>query len=102
MSLEVKVGPGTPVGSWPAISIWRVDLEGRTMHAVIEFKTRTTGFESYVALDQYVEQHRGALQSHSGFEDIIGSSTGLRGILDQIRTVAPTGSTVLIEGETGT
>jgi formate hydrogenlyase transcriptional activator len=36
------------------------------------------------------------------FEGIVGSSKALRGVLDHIRTVAPTDSTVLIEGETGT
>jgi len=58
--------------------------------------------ESYVALDQYLELHGDAQESRNGFESIVGSSTALRGVLDQIRTVAPTDSTVLIEGETGT
>jgi formate hydrogenlyase transcriptional activator len=65
-------------------------------------KTKTTGSESYVALDQYLESRREAPESRSGFEGIVGSSTALREVLDQIRTVAPTGATVLIEGETGT
>jgi len=38
----------------------------------------------------------------NSFEGIVGSSVALRGVLDQLRTVAPTDSTVLIEGETGT
>src|SRR5256885_15531583 len=33
---------------------------------------------------------------------IIGSSAAMRQILDQVKTVAPLDSTVLIEGETGT
>lgn len=37
-----------------------------------------------------------------GFEGIVGRSTALREVLDQLQTVAPTDSTVLIEGETGT
>jgi formate hydrogenlyase transcriptional activator len=37
-----------------------------------------------------------------GFEDIIGKSTALRKVLDQIPIVAPTDSTVIIYGETGT
>ncbi|HEY6766663.1 MAG TPA: sigma 54-interacting transcriptional regulator [Candidatus Sulfotelmatobacter sp.] len=37
-----------------------------------------------------------------GFEGIVGSSAGLMEVLDLVRTVAPTDSTVLIEGETGT
>ena len=40
--------------------------------------------------------------SESGFEDIIGVSTALRKVLDQIPIVAPTDSTVIIHGETGT
>src|SRR5207253_5313132 len=36
------------------------------------------------------------------FEDIIGESTGLRQVLKDIETVAPTDATVLIQGETGT
>jgi len=37
-----------------------------------------------------------------GFEDIIGARGALREVLDLVRTVAPTDSTALIEGETGT
>src|SRR5437899_957509 len=55
--------------------------------------------ESYVALDRYIEPRR---TERDGFENIIGASAALGGVLDQIRTVAPTDSTVLIEGETGT
>jgi PAS domain S-box-containing protein len=36
------------------------------------------------------------------FEDIVGESAGLRQVLKQIETVAPTDATVLIQGETGT
>ena len=36
------------------------------------------------------------------FEDIVGESTGLRHVLKDIETVAPTDATVLIQGETGT
>jgi formate hydrogenlyase transcriptional activator len=39
---------------------------------------------------------------NEGFEGIIGASRSLREVLDLIRTVAPTNSTVLVEGETGT
>lgn len=40
--------------------------------------------------------------SESGFEDIVGSSPALRKVLNQIPIVAPTDSTVIIHGETGT
>ena len=36
------------------------------------------------------------------FEGIVGSSAALEEVLDEIRLVAPTDSTVLVEGETGT
>jgi formate hydrogenlyase transcriptional activator len=42
------------------------------------------------------------IRSDGLFEDIIGSSQALRRVLREIETVAPTGSTVLITGETGT
>jgi formate hydrogenlyase transcriptional activator len=70
--------------------------------AVFPSQTTATDFENYVALDQYLDLQRDARDSWNGFEGIVGSSTALRGVLDQIRTVAPTDSTVLIEGETGT
>jgi len=38
----------------------------------------------------------------SMFEEIVGSSGALGSVLNQIAKVAPTGSTVLIQGETGT
>jgi formate hydrogenlyase transcriptional activator len=70
--------------------------------APLSSKTRTADFESYIALDQYQESQRDAPERRSGFEGIVGSSSELSEVLDQIRTVAPTDSTVLIEGETGT
>ena len=36
------------------------------------------------------------------FEDIVGESSGLRNVLNDVATVAPTDATVLIQGETGT
>ena len=42
------------------------------------------------------------IRAEQDFEDIVGSSTALRNVLSQVETVAPTDSTVLIQGETGT
>ncbi len=36
------------------------------------------------------------------FQDIIGNSPALKNVLSEVITVAPTGATVLVEGETGT
>jgi len=41
-------------------------------------------------------------QGERAFERIIGNSAALESVLDQVEQVAPTDSTVLIEGETGT
>jgi formate hydrogenlyase transcriptional activator len=42
------------------------------------------------------------IRTEFNFEEIIGESATLKAILKQVETVAPTGSTVLIQGETGT
>jgi formate hydrogenlyase transcriptional activator len=42
------------------------------------------------------------IRSEHNFEEIIGESPALRRILNQVETVAPTDSTVLLLGETGT
>jgi formate hydrogenlyase transcriptional activator len=42
------------------------------------------------------------IRTEYNFEEIIGESTVLKRILKQVETVAPTDSTVLIQGETGT
>jgi len=42
------------------------------------------------------------IRSECSFEDIVGTSAVLRKVLDQVAIVAPTGSTVLLHGETGT
>jgi len=42
------------------------------------------------------------IRSDYGFEDIVGNSSALRRVLDQVAIVAPTSATVLLHGETGT
>ena len=53
-----------------------------------------------------LEEERLYLESEIGseynFGDIVGKSAALRKVLDNIAVVAPTGSTVLLHGETGT
>src|SRR5918999_2785046 len=43
-----------------------------------------------------------AADSRHSFEGIAGTSAAIRGVLNQVEIVAPTDSTVLILGETGT
>jgi formate hydrogenlyase transcriptional activator len=47
----------------------------------------------------YLEEE---IRTEYNFEEIIGESAALKRILKQVETVAPTDSTVLIQGETGT
>ena len=42
------------------------------------------------------------IRSEMNFDEIVGESASLRAVLKQVETVAPTDSTVLITGETGT
>jgi formate hydrogenlyase transcriptional activator len=51
-------------------------------------------FERFASGDQGRNQRR--------FEQVIGSSPALESVLEQVERVAPTGSTVLLQGETGT
>jgi formate hydrogenlyase transcriptional activator len=77
-------------------------LEGNSRRRTCSFpllKAATTDFDSYIALDQFVQADRGG---QNDFREIIGSSKAIRGVLDQVETVAPTDATVLILGETGT
>ena len=48
---------------------------------------------------QYLEEE---INLENRFEDIVGESAGLKQVLKQLETVAPTDATVLIQGETGT
>ncbi len=45
---------------------------------------------------------RSEIKVHYRYEDIIGESKAIRDVLNQVKQVAGTGSTVLISGETGT
>ena len=42
------------------------------------------------------------IRAEHNFEELIGESTGLKRILEQVQIAAPTDSTILIQGETGT
>jgi formate hydrogenlyase transcriptional activator len=44
----------------------------------------------------------GEIRTEHNFEEIVGESPALRQVLSQVEIVAPTDSTVLIQGETGT
>ena len=54
-----------------------------------------------IARDRQARQQRADLPVHN-FEEIVGTSSSLKAVLKQVAVVAPTGSTVMIQGETGT
>jgi PAS domain S-box-containing protein len=53
-------------------------------------------------LNQEREYLKEEINLEHNFDDIVGESAGLRSVLREIKTVAPTNATVLIQGETGT
>jgi formate hydrogenlyase transcriptional activator len=63
-------------------------------------------YEEIAALKQRLEQENRYLQeearSEAAFADVVGESSGIQKVLDRVRMVAGTESTVLVTGETGT
>jgi formate hydrogenlyase transcriptional activator len=63
-------------------------------------------FQEIAALKDQLAKENAYLEEEArtehNFGEIVGSSAALRQVLKQVETVAPTGSTVLIRGETGT
>lgn len=53
-------------------------------------------------LEEEVLYLESEIAAEYNFEDIVGKSAALRKVLDQVAIVAPTSSTVLLHGETGT
>jgi formate hydrogenlyase transcriptional activator len=75
-------------------------------------KQVAVAFENALAFD-YIERLKEKLETEkvyleeeirtdNNFEEIVGESVALRRVLKEVETVAPTDSTVLIHGETGT
>jgi len=77
---------------------WEVRAPGSAVAAL----ARVYEIEPEIPLIDLDEQLEAWQYNRSDFDGIVGSSRVLHSVLDQLRTVAPTGSTVLIEGETGT
>lgn len=75
------------------------DQVAMAVNNAVAFRQMVESRERLEQEREYLEQEIN-LENH--FEDIIGESTGLKQVLKQIETVAPTDATVLIQGETGT
>ncbi len=65
----------------------------------ISFRQLSEQKEKLAGEKQYLE---GEIRSRLNFGEIVGESAELKDVLQQVETVAPTDSTVLILGETGT
>jgi formate hydrogenlyase transcriptional activator len=73
-----------------------------TSVAILKRPEAETVYEPFIELDQLLYGPVSGSNEGYGFDGIVGSSRALRDVLNQVRVVAPTDSTVLIEGETGT
>jgi formate hydrogenlyase transcriptional activator len=72
--------------------LWGVEPDNRRVRSRRGFSVAAIGILKTGDQDSYDRR----------FEQIIGHSSALEAVLEQVERVAPTGSTVLIQGETGT
>src|ERR1700687_5820227 len=72
--------------------LWRVEPNKKRARSTRGFSVAAIGILRTSDQDSYARR----------FEQIIGNSPALEAVLEQVERVAPTGSTVLIHGETGT
>ena len=63
---------------------------------------RTTSFSNVSRLEDDQFYFEPEISAEDCFEDIVGNSPALRKVLEHVAIVAPTDSTVLLHGETGT
>jgi formate hydrogenlyase transcriptional activator len=72
----------------------------------LAFQEIEAAFREIQSLKDQLAQEKAYLEdevrTEQHFGEIVGRSPALRRVLQQVKTVAPTGSTVLIRGETGT
>ena len=83
-----------------------LDLMGQIATQISLALDNALAYERLNASRDQIEEERLYLESEIraeyNFEDIVGKSAALRKVLQQIEIVAPTDSTVLLHGETGT
>jgi Response regulator containing CheY-like receiver, AAA-type ATPase, and DNA-binding domains len=86
-----------------------IPMSVRAMKAgALEFLTKPVNAEDLldaiqqaIARDHRARQQQEKVTPHN-FEEIVGTSAALKAVLNEVEVVAPTDSTVLIYGETGT
>lgn len=83
-----------------------VDLLSQVANQVAIAVENALAFQEIAELKNKLAQEKlyleDEIRTEYNFEEIIGESAALKALLQQVQTVAPTDSTVLIEGETGT
>ncbi len=83
-----------------------VEILGRIAVQVAMAVDNAMAFKRIAELRDQLRQEKQYLESEinleNRYEDIVGESKGLRQVLLEIETVAPTDATVLIQGESGT
>ena len=83
-----------------------VNMLGRIAVQVAMAVDHSVAFQRIAELRDQLRQEKQYLEEEinleNRYEDIVGDSKGLRQVLKEIETVAPTNATVLIQGETGT
>lgn len=77
----------------------RVDAEMRCEDSVLAFREISELKDKLAQEKLYLEQE---LRSEMNFDQIVGDSAALKHVLEMVETVAPSDSTVLLLGETGT
>jgi PAS domain S-box-containing protein len=82
----------------------RFELGGRAFFTLIlrDVNERLAAEERIRTLTSEAVSLRAEIDALRGFEDVIGESDALRGVLDDVQRVAAGDTTVLITGETGT
>jgi transcriptional regulator with GAF, ATPase, and Fis domain len=94
---------------WDEVTIERVRIVGQILANAVYRKEAEALLRRSLAEIQALKEQleaenvylRGELRGGTSFADIVGRSPALRATLDQVAQVAPTDSTVLLLGETG-
>ena len=85
-------------------TISQVDIPGEPLYAIIlrDVDDRKRAEAELRQLRRESDYLREEIKTQHDFDEIIGQSRSIRSVLQLVETVAPTGATVLILGETGT